>query len=90
MRYKWKEKTAGENMDRADLNLAGKQLDLVMSFQIPFLQWTWEAFLNQDCWDWKGHPFEFPDISQNDLLRLVLLRFDTLHDALTLISIDIN
>jgi len=33
MRYKWKEKTAGENMDRADLNLAGKQLDLVMSLK---------------------------------------------------------
>ena len=31
MRYKWKDKTAGENMDRAELNLAGKQLQLVKS-----------------------------------------------------------
>jgi len=29
MRYKWSEKTAGENMARSELNLAGKQLDLV-------------------------------------------------------------
>ena len=29
MRYKWNQKTAGENTARADLNLAGKQLDLV-------------------------------------------------------------
>ncbi|MGB2127877.1 MAG: glycoside hydrolase family 3 N-terminal domain-containing protein [Flavicella sp.] len=29
MRYKWKDKTAGENMGRAYLNLAGKQLELV-------------------------------------------------------------
>ena len=33
MRYKWKDKTAGENMARADLNLAGKQLDLVRSLK---------------------------------------------------------
>jgi len=33
MRYKWKDKTAGENMDRAELNLAGKQLKLVMSLK---------------------------------------------------------
>ena len=33
MRYKWKDKTAGENMDRAELNLAGKQLQLVMSLK---------------------------------------------------------
>jgi len=33
MRYKWKDKTAGENMDRAKLNLAGKQLKLVMSLK---------------------------------------------------------
>ncbi|MDB4179840.1 glycoside hydrolase family 3 C-terminal domain-containing protein [Flavobacteriaceae bacterium] len=31
MRYKWKDKTAGENMARAELNLAGKQLELVRS-----------------------------------------------------------
>ncbi|MFL2563592.1 MAG: glycoside hydrolase family 3 N-terminal domain-containing protein [Flavobacteriales bacterium] len=29
MRYKWSEKTAGENTARAELNLAGKQLNLV-------------------------------------------------------------
>ena len=29
MRYKWDQKTAGENTARADLNLAGRQLDLV-------------------------------------------------------------
>ncbi len=29
MRYKWKDKTAGENMARASLDLFGKQLDLV-------------------------------------------------------------
>ena len=33
MRYKWKDKTAGENMDRAELNLAGKQLQLVKSLK---------------------------------------------------------
>ncbi|MDC1310596.1 glycoside hydrolase family 3 C-terminal domain-containing protein [Flavobacteriaceae bacterium] len=31
MRYKWKDKTAGENMARAELNLAGKQLELIRS-----------------------------------------------------------
>ena len=30
MRYKWKDKTAGENMARASLNLFGKQLDLMV------------------------------------------------------------
>ncbi|MDC1168363.1 glycoside hydrolase family 3 N-terminal domain-containing protein [Flavobacteriaceae bacterium] len=29
MRYKWKDKTAGENMARASLDLFGKQLDLI-------------------------------------------------------------
>ena len=33
MRYKWKDKTAGENMARTQLNLAGKQLDLVRSLK---------------------------------------------------------
>ena len=33
MRYKWSEKTAGENMARAELNLAGKQLELVKSLK---------------------------------------------------------
>ena len=33
MRYKWKDKTAGENMARAELNLAGKQLKLVSSLK---------------------------------------------------------
>ena len=33
MRYKWKDKTAGENMARAELNLAGKQLELVCSLK---------------------------------------------------------
>ena len=29
MRYRWSEKTAGENTARAELNLAGNQLKLV-------------------------------------------------------------
>ena len=29
MRYEWKQRTAGENLARADINLAGRQLDLV-------------------------------------------------------------
>ena len=33
MRYKWKDKTAGENMARSELNLAGKQLELVSSLK---------------------------------------------------------
>ena len=33
MRYKWKDKTAGENMARASLNLFGKQLDLVKAIR---------------------------------------------------------
>jgi len=33
MRYKWKDKTAGENMGRATLNLAGKQLELVQAIK---------------------------------------------------------
>ena len=33
MRYKWKQKTAGENTARTELNLAGKQLDLVMKLK---------------------------------------------------------
>ena len=33
MRYKWKDKTAGENMARATLNLFGKQLDLVKAIK---------------------------------------------------------
>ena len=33
MRYKWKDKTAGENMGRASLNLFGKQLDLVKAIK---------------------------------------------------------
>ena len=33
MRYKWKNKTAGENMARAGLNLFGKQLDLVKAIR---------------------------------------------------------
>ena len=33
MRYKWKQKTAGENTARSELNLAGKQLDLVMKLK---------------------------------------------------------
>lgn len=31
MRYRWKDKTCGENMARADLSLAGKQLQLVQA-----------------------------------------------------------
>lgn len=33
MRYKWKNKTAGENKGRATLNLAGKQLELIKAIQ---------------------------------------------------------
>ena len=33
MRYKWKQKTAGENTARTELNLPGKQLDLVMKLK---------------------------------------------------------
>jgi len=33
MRYKWKDKTAGENMGRASLNLFGKQLELVQAIK---------------------------------------------------------
>ena len=33
MRYKWKDKTAGENMARASLNLFGRQLDLVKAIK---------------------------------------------------------
>lgn len=33
MRYKWKDKTAGENMGRASLDLAGKQLKLVQELK---------------------------------------------------------
>ncbi len=33
MRYRWKDKTAGENMGRAALDLAGKQLDLVKAIE---------------------------------------------------------
>ena len=33
MRYKWKDKTAGENMGRASLDLFGKQLDLVKAIK---------------------------------------------------------
>jgi beta-glucosidase len=33
MRYKWKDKTAGENMARASLDLFGKQLDLIQAIK---------------------------------------------------------
>ena len=33
MRYKWKDKTAGENMARSSLDLFGKQLDLVKAIE---------------------------------------------------------
>ena len=33
MRYKWKDKTAGENMGRANLDLFGKQLQLVQAIE---------------------------------------------------------
>ena len=33
MRYRWEEKTAGENMGRANLDLAGKQLKLVQAIE---------------------------------------------------------
>ena len=57
MRYKWSEKTAGENTARAELNLAGKQLDLVMRLK--------ETGKNVIVVYVNGRPISEPWISKN-------------------------
>jgi beta-glucosidase len=57
MRYKWSEKTAGENTARADLNLAGMQLDLVKSLK--------ETGKNVIVVYVNGRPISEPWISEN-------------------------
>ena len=57
MRYKWSEKTAGENTARAELNLAGKQLDLVMRLK--------ETGKNVIVIYVNGRPISEPWISKN-------------------------
>tara|TARA_B100001094_G_scaffold327252_1_gene384979 strand:+ start:13 stop:1455 length:1443 start_codon:yes stop_codon:yes gene_type:complete len=57
MRYKWSEKTAGENTARAELNLAGKQLDLVKRLK--------ETGKNVIVIYANGRPISEPWISEN-------------------------
>ena len=57
MRYKWSEKTAGENTARAELNLAGKQLDLVIRLK--------ETGKNVIVVYVNGRPISEPWISKN-------------------------
>ena len=57
MRYKWSEKTAGENTARAELNLAGKQLDLVKRLK--------ETGKNVIVVYVNGRPISEPWISEN-------------------------
>ena len=57
MRYKWNQKTAGENTARADLNLAGKQLDLVRRLK--------ELEKNVIVVYVNGRPISEPWISEN-------------------------
>jgi len=57
MRYKWNQKTAGENTARAELNLAGKQLDLVMKLK--------ETGKNIIVVYVNGRPISEPWISEN-------------------------
>jgi beta-glucosidase len=57
MRYKWSEKTAGENTARAELNLAGKQLDLVKRLK--------EIGKNVIVIYANGRPISEPWISEN-------------------------
>ena len=57
MRYKWNEKTAGENTARAELNLAGKQLELVMRLK--------ESGKNVIVVYVNGRPISEPWISEN-------------------------
>jgi len=57
MRYKWNQKTAGENTARAELNLAGKQLELVMRLK--------ESGKNIIVVYVNGRPISEPWISEN-------------------------
>ena len=57
MRYKWNEKTAGENTARAELNLAGKQLELAMRLK--------ESRKNVIVVYVNGRPISEPWISEN-------------------------
>ena len=56
MRYKWNQKTAGENTARANLNLAGMQLDLVR--RLDELEKIIVVYVN-------GRPISEPWISEN-------------------------
>ena len=57
MRYKWNQKTAGENTARAELNLAGKQLELAMRLK--------ETGKNVIVVYVNGRPISEPWISEN-------------------------
>ena len=57
MRYKWNQKTAGENTARAELNLAGKQLDLAMRLK--------QSGKNVIVVYVNGRPISEPWISEN-------------------------
>ena len=57
MRYKWNQKTAGENTARAELDLAGKQLDLAMGLR--------ESGKNVIVVYVNGRPISEPWISEN-------------------------
>ena len=57
MRYKWNQKTAGENTARAELNLAGKQLDLAMRLK-EFGKNVIVVYVN-------GRPISEPWVSEN-------------------------
>ena len=57
MRYKWNQKTAGENTARAELNLAGKQLELAMRLK--------ESGKNVIVVYINGRPISEPWISEN-------------------------
>lgn len=57
MRYRWNQKTAGENTARAELNLVGKQLDLVMKLK--------ETENNIIVVYVNGRPISEPWISEN-------------------------
>ena len=57
MRYKWNQKTAGENTARAELDLAGKQLDLAMELK--------ESGNNVIVVYVNGRPISEPWISEN-------------------------
>ena len=57
MRYKWNQKTAGENTARAELDLAGKQLDLAMGLR--------ESGNNVIVVYVNGRPISEPWISEN-------------------------